>query len=183
MPIGYEDLTEEQFEELGVLKERIAERVRNNINSILIMSGNEYPMVDVIYAYDNFDLDAMRVFDKLLHLMEYRVRPIHSAVTFLHDVGIHEASPWITVEHVLAYDKVHKATMRSNVKVAGTSNRTFDHENSKRVCSLAFSDPSDADLIESIIIDRDIINVHEVEHLVKVLKGSNHHPSTRSGVL
>lgn len=176
MPIGNRELNAEEFDELHTLKERIAERVRNNI---LMVPDKEYPMVDVHYAYDSFDLDTMRVFDKLLHLMGYRAVPIALTVSYLHASGYHEVSPWLTVDHLNAFAALERAILEHS----GTDRETFRSEDRQLVRGMLFPDCSDVDLIVSVIRDRGIVKAHEIAPVVRELKREGYHPATRNGAL
>lgn len=180
MPIGHRDLNADEFKELGLLRDRIGDRIRENRH---LVPEEDYPAVEIAYAYDDFDLDALRVYDKLLHLMSFRAQPIHLTVKYLHDNGIHEASPWLTPDHVIAYNRLYRAFVEVELAIAKTADGTFDPVNRNKVCSLVFPDCSDVDLIESIVRTRRILDVHGIEALIKEFKSTMYHPATQEGAL
>jgi hypothetical protein len=180
MPIGNEDLTPEQFEELDMLRDRIEARLRDNNH---LVPEDDYPMIDVNHAYHDYDLDLVRAYDKLLHGMGYVTAPIEAAVIFLHETGNHEAAAWLTAEHVTAYNRLDRAVVSESLRIARTDNGGFSTLWGQGVRSLAFTYPSDTALIESIIRDRGVAKAHEIESILKELKRGSYHPATLAGAL
>jgi hypothetical protein len=174
MPISNRDLTPQEFIELDEINERLRSDVLSHAPTAV---ESESPLVDISHYYYGFDLDALRVFDKLLAANDYDTQAIMITLMFLHGQDIVGSSEWITVDHLNAYMSVHYAIMSHEAENGGS----FDSGNNRRVCRLLFPDCSNAGFIESLIRDRRIIDAYEIRRAIEGIPRT--HPAVQGGAL
>lgn len=174
MPINNRDLTPDEFAELDEINERLRSDVLSHAPASV---ESESPLVDISHYYYSFDLDAMRVLDKLLAANDYGTQSIMITLMFLHGQDIIGSTEWITVNHLNAYMSVHYAIMSHEAENGGR----FDTENNRRVCRLLFPDCSNAEFIESLIRDRGITDAYEIRRAVDEIPRT--HSAVQGGAL
>jgi hypothetical protein len=173
MPIAGRDLTNAEFREIAEINERLRTEILTRDPSA---SEDKSPLVDIAHYFHSFDLDTMRVFDKLLTANEYNTQSIMITQMYLHGQEILETSEWLTVDHLNAYMAVHYAIL-SHEAVKGE----FDSRNNQRVCRLLFPDCSHADFIEHLITDRGITDAYEIRRAIEQITQT--HPAVQKGAL
>lgn len=173
MPIAGRNLTNAEYREIA----EINERLRNSILAHDPSAEDEAsPLIDIAHYFKSFDLDTMRVFDKLLAANGYDTESIMITQMYLHGQEILETSEWITVDHLNAYMAVHYAIL-SHEAVKGK----FDSRNNQRVCRILFPDCSHADFIEHLITDRGITDAYEIRRAIEQITQT--HPAVQKGAL
>lgn len=173
MPIAGRDLTNAEFREIAEIHERLRRDILSRDPSA---SGEATPLKDIAHYFHSFDLDIMRVFDKLLAANDYSTESIMITHMYLYGQGIIETSEWLTVDHLNAYMAVHYAIL-SHEAVKGK----FDSRNNQRVCALLFPDCSHADFIEHLVTDRGITDVYEIRRAIEQIPRT--HPAVQAGAL
>jgi hypothetical protein len=173
MPIAGRDLTKAEFREIAEINERLRNDILSHDPSA---ADNRVPLTDIAHYFNSFDLDTMRVFDKLLADNEYSTQSIIITQMYLHGQGILETSEWLTVDHLNAYMSVHYAIL-SHEAVKGK----FDSRNNQRVCRLLFPDCSNANFIEHLIAERGITDAYEIRRSIDNIPRT--HPAVQGGAL
>lgn len=167
-------MTTGQQEELDALRYELGELLFHST-----FMGGIHARQAVTYDHDHGNVDALRAYKRLMTIHNDPFQ-IVAVVRILQDHRGRHLIPHITEDHVRAYIAVNNA-QQTQALHSGKRQRDSDLHNGRDVCMIVFADLSLEAAVCSIILDRGIIEAHEIRNLLKDM----HHvsPPLFSGML
>jgi hypothetical protein len=167
-------MTTEQQKELDTLRYELGELLFHST-----FMGGIHARQAITYDHKHGNVDALRACKRLMTISNDPFQ-IVAVVRILQDHGGRHLIPLLTEDYVRAYIAVNNA-QQTQALHSGKRQSDSDLHNGRDVCMLVFEDLSREAAVCSIILDRGIIEAHEIKLLLNDMKDVS--PSLSSGVL
>lgn len=132
-------------------------------------------------AFARFDMDLLRAYGRL-YSPEFTAREIENAVKLMDRFAVRSMADSLEVEHMEAYRLVMRAVYLFRMSdTLGVMPKADDHESVEPLCWLAICRPDRAEEIFTIVTERHVLSVPEVEALLT--ENEAVHTRLREGML